>query len=170
MDNNTFYILGQILGGAAVVVGFLAFQQKTQLKIIIFQFVTAITFTLHYLLIGAPTAVALNTLCALNSVCFGFRNKRNSKGKTETIICSLAIVAASIYAWESIYSVFIMIGLLVETISLSFYDPQKTRMAVLVKSPLCLIYNGAVLSIGGIVFECAVLTSAIIGLIKNRKQ
>jgi hypothetical protein len=40
---------------------------------------------------------------------------------------------------------------------------------MLVKAPLCLIYNLFVLSIGGVVYESAVLASAIIGLIKYRK-
>jgi hypothetical protein len=63
-----------------------------------------------------------------------------------------------------------MVGLVFNTLSLTFSDPQRTRAVVFIKSPLCLIYNAIVLSGGGVIYECAVLCSAIIGIIKNRKK
>ena len=170
MELDLFYIIGQLLGAVAVAFGFIAFQRKTQLGIIIFQCAAALVFSVHYLLISAPTAVVLNLLSAFICVCFGFRNKRQSKSKVEAIVSSLLIIIAGAFAWENIYSVFLISGLVLNAVSLSFSNPQNTRRAMLIKSPLCMIYNLAVASMGGIVFECAVFISAVIGLIKNKSQ
>ena len=170
MKFDLFYIIGQILGAVAVILGFAAFQRKTQREIIIFQCATAVIFSIHYCLIDAPTAVVLNLLSALICVCFAFRNNRQSKSKGEVIISSLIFTIAGVFVWESIYSVFLIAGLVVNSVSLSFSNPQNTRRAMLIKSPLCIAYNLSVTSMGGVVFECAVLVSAIIGLIKTKVQ
>ena len=52
---------------------------------------------------------------------------------------------------------------------LAMPDTQMTRRIVFVKSPLCLLYNAMVFSVGGIIYECAVLISSVIGLMKYRK-
>ena len=165
---NLLYILGQAFGILAMVLGFISFQQKTQLGIIAFQCATGFAFSAHYFLIGAMTAVVLNLLSALICICLGIRNKMNSNSKITTVICVLLIVIAGILSWDNIFSLFLILGLVVVNVSLSFTDPQHTRIAVFFKTPLCLTYNIAVLSIGGIIFECVVLISAIIGLIRNR--
>ena len=168
--NNITYIIGQALGIVAVILGFISFQRKTQLGIIVTQCATALVFSAHYLLIDAPTAVALNFLSAVVCVIYAFRNKRQSKSKAEVIINSVLITVAGILTWENIFSLFLIAGLVTSTISLSFSNPQNTRRAMFIKSPLCIIYNAAAMSMGGIIFECAVIVSSIIGLIKNKSE
>ena len=167
---NFLYIVGQMLGCIAVILGFLAFQRKTQLGIVIFQCATAFVFSAHYFLISAYTATALNFLSAFVCVFFAVLNKKKVKSKFGTVVNVLLITIAGAFAWENIYSLFLIAGLVLNTISLSFANPQNTRRAMLVKSPLCMIYNLAVASLGGVVFECAVFVSAMIGLIKNKSK
>lgn len=164
------YLIGQLLGIVAVILGFVSYQRKTQLGIIILQCVTALVFAAHYFLILAPTAVALNFLSAVICVFFAFRNKKQSKSKTEVIINSVLIAVAGVLAWENIYSLFLIAGLVTSTVSLSFSNPQNTRRAMFIKSPLCIVYNIAVESVGGVIFECVVIVSAIIGLVKNKSK
>jgi uncharacterized membrane protein YkgB len=169
MDNEVFYAIGQGLGILAVIVGFISYQMKTQRGIIALQMATALIFTLHYVFIGAPTAIALNLLGAVSCVFYYLRDKRGGKGLIEPIIFAVLIIVSSILTWEGWYSALIMVGLVFNTLSLTFSDPQRTRAVVFIKSPLCLIYNAIVLSGGGVIYECAVLTSAIIGIIKNKR-
>ena len=164
------FIIGQILGGIAVVLGFISFQQKTQRGIIIYQIATALVFAGNYFLLGAPTGVVLNLLGLVNCVVCYFRDKKNINGMLWPAMFSVIIIIASILTWENIYSIFITIGLVILNLSFAFKNPQSTRKVSLVKSPLCIIYNAAVMSVGGVVFECAVLISSIIGLIKNREK
>ena len=169
MDNEVFYIIGQVLGILAVITGFISYQMKTQRGIIVLQLTTALIFTLHYVFIGAPTAIALNFLGAVSCVFYYFRDKRGGKSIIEPIVFAVLIIISSILTWEGWYSALIMIALVFNTVSLTFSNPQATRAVMFIKSPLCLIYNAIVLSGGGVIYECAVLISAIIGIIKNRK-
>ena len=169
MEKEILYVIGQVLGILAVITGFISYQMKTQRGIILLQLATALTFTLHYVFIGAPTAIALNLLGAVSCVFYYFRDKRGGKSIIEPIIFAALIIVSSILTWEGWYSALIMVGLLFNTVSLTFSNPQATRAVVFIKSPLCLIYNAIVLSGGGVIYECAVLISAIIGIIKNKR-
>lgn len=167
--DNILYVIGQLFGILAVILGFISFQRKTQLGIIVFQCATGFAFSAHYFLIGATTAVVLNLLSAFICIVLGVRNKRNSKSNLPSVICILLIVIAGIFSWDNGFSLLLILGLVVVNLSLSFTNPQHTRIAVFVKCPLCLTYNIAVGSIGGVIFECVVLISAIIGIVRHKK-
>lgn len=165
-----FELIGQLLGIAAVVFGFISYQMKTSRGILIFQLTTALIFSAHYFLIGALTAMALNLLGAISCVFYFFRYKRGGKSIIEPIVFIALVIVASILTWEGWYSAFIMSGLVVNSISLALSNAQKTRLCMFLKSPLCLIYNIIVSSGGGIIYECVVLVSSLIGIIKNRSS
>lgn len=167
---EVMYVIGQILGIIAVVIGFFTYQMKTAGKLLIFELIVSFLFSAHYLLIGATGAMALNFLCGVRCVFYYFRNKRGSQSKLLPIVFTVLIVATSILTWEGWYSVFIMAGLAVHSLATALADAQKIRFAMFIKNPLCLAYNVMVLSIGGIVYECTVLVSSIIGVLRNRKQ
>ena len=165
-----FYYIGQGLGIIAVVLGFISFQMKTPKGILAFQITIAFIFAAHYLFIGAPGAAALNLLAAFNDILYFFRAKRGSHSLFEPIFYITMITVTSILTWEAWYTAILMCGLYSAAIGLSLSNPQTTRKVMLIKAPLCLIYNAFVLSVGGVIYEAAVLASAIIGLIRNRKK
>ena len=134
-----------------------------------FQLITALIFSAHYLLIDALTAVGLNLISAIQCICYYFRDKRKKKSFVITIFFSVIIIITSILTWSGWYTMFIMTGLVVLNIGLAF-SAQTIRKMNLIKSPLCLVYNVCVLSIGGIVYEGATLISSIIAIIKTQRQ
>ena len=170
MLEDIIYYIGQGLGIVAVILGFVSFQMKTPKRILACQITVAFLFAAHYLLIGAFDAAPLNLLAALSNILYYFRAKRGSKSLFEPIFYIAMITVIGIVTWESWYTLILMCGLYATAIGLSLSDPQKTRGVMLVKAPLCLIYNALVLSVGGIIYESAVFSSAIIGLIRNRKK
>lgn len=165
-----YELIGQALGIVAVILGFISFQMKTPKGILIFQVSTALVFSAHYLLIGALTAMALNLLAAVKCVVYLFRDKRGSKSLIEPIIFTVLTIITSILTWDSWYSALIMTGLVVNSISLALPNANHTRMCMFIKSPLCLAYNLLVKSGGGVIYECAVLVSSLIGIITNCKS
>ena len=167
---EVMYVIGQILGIAAVVLGFFTYQMKTAGKLLIFELIVSLLFSAHYLLIGATGAVALNFLCGVRCIFYYFRNKSGSKSVLIPIVFTVLIVATGILTWEGWYSVFIVAGLAVHSLATAMADAQKIRFAMFIKNPLCLAYNVMVLSIGGIAYECTVLASSIIGALRNRKK
>ena len=163
------YFVGQILGIIAVILGFICFQMKSPRVILIFQIIVASVFVVHYICIGSMTAMALNIVAAVQCVCYYFRDKKGSRGLFLPIFFSVVMVIASILTWGEWYSVFIMTGLVVNAVSLAFSSAHKIRVAMLIKAPLCLIYNVLAGSIGGVIYESALLVSSVMGIIKKNK-
>ena len=167
MFGTVGYIIGQCLSGFAVLVGFVSFQQKTPGRILSCEILSASLFTLHYLLIGAPTAVALNLLGVVQCVVYYFRDKRGSRAKFWPILFTILVVTSGILTWEGWHSAFIVFGLGVYSVSIAFPNAQTIRYAMFLKSPACLVYNAVALSVGGVVYECAVLLSSVIGTVRE---
>ena len=167
---DVIQLCGQILGIVAVVLGFISYQMKTPRGIISLQMVTALVFSAHYLMIGALTAAVLNFLASVKCLVYYFRDKRGGTGPWEPAVFCGVVVVSTVLTWEGWYSALIMVGLVADTIGLALNDPQKTRGVLFIKSPLCLVYNALVRSLGGIVYECAVLISAAVALLRNRKR
>jgi len=169
--DKIIYIIGQILGIGAVIGGFFSYQMKTPAKLILWQIVIGLFFVAHYYLIGAGmTAVILNFIATIESAVFYLRDKYKKKDIVIPAVFVVIMIISSILTWENWYTIFIMIGLCVNTISLAIPDTQKIRNLMFIKSPLCLIYNIIVLSGGGIFYEGTVLVSSIIGTMRNFKE
>ena len=162
-------IIGQILSIVAVIMGFVSFQMKTPRGVLILQLITALLFFVHYLLIDAISAAGLNFISSIQCICYYFRDKRKKKSFVITIFFSIIIIITSILTWSGWYTMFIMTGLVVLNIGFAF-SVRTIRKMNLIKSPLCLLYNVCVLSIGGIAYEMATFISSIIAIIKAQIQ
>ncbi len=46
---DTVYYIGQGVGAAALIIAMLSFQQRTQKKIVLYQLVSSVLFTVHFL-------------------------------------------------------------------------------------------------------------------------
>ena len=170
MFGTVGYIIGQALSGISVLVGFISFQLKTPARILVCEIISALVFSAHYFLIGATTAVALNLLAAVQCIAYYFRDKRGSKSKVIPLIFTALVIASGILTWEGWHSVFIVFGLAVYSVSIAFPKAQSIRYAMFLKSPSCLVYNAVSLSVGGILYECAVLFSSLLGILRERKR
>ena len=143
---------------------------KTQEKLILMQALTGLVFIIHYLMIGAVTGMAMNIVGLIRCIVYYFRNKKGSNEKVTPIIFAVIMGIIGILTWESWYSVFVFLGLIINTLCLALSDPQKVRASILVTSPLVLIYDAFAQSFGGIVYESVAIISALIGIIRNRKR
>ena len=73
---------------------------------------------------------------------------------------------AGVITWDAWYSIFSVLGLIINTLCMAFSDPQKVRKSILVSSPMVLVYDAFSLSIGGIIYESVAVVSSVIGLIR----
>ena len=167
---QAIYIIGQILGIVAIALGFASYQTKTQKQLLILQFATCAVFCLHYLMIGAVTAMAMNSIGVVRNAIYYFREKKKSSSLVFPIIFAVIMGIVGIVTWEAWYSVFVFAGLVINTLCLAFKDPQNVRRSILVTSPLVLIYDVFVLSIGGIVYESVAIISSVVGIVRFAKK
>lgn len=163
------YYIGQLLGFAAIIFGFVSYQMKTKTGVLIFQSATTLAFTLHYLLIGALSGMALNLIALVRNVVF-WRFGDRKIPKSLSIGFALVMGVVGILNWDGWFSIFILLGLVINSYCMSFENPQSIRKSILVTSPLVIVYNAFVLSVGGIVYESIAIISSIIGIVRNRKD
>ena len=164
------YWFGQFLGVVAVVLGFLIYQVRTQKKLLLMQTITIIVFIVHYLLIGATSGMALNVVGLIRNLVYARRDRKIFSGKFWPIAFSVLMGIIGLLSWQSWYSVFVVLGLVINTYCMSFTSPQSVRKSILVTSPLVLIYDLFARSLGGSIFEAVAVISAAIGILRNRTK
>lgn len=163
-------ILGQLFGLIAVLLGFLSFQMKEQKPLLIVQTATSTAFVLHYLLIGAYSGMIVNVLGVLRNLAYYHKDKPLFSGRKCPIFFAVLIGLSGLLTWQGYYSLFVIAGVAINTLCLAFTDTQKTRASILVSSPLVLIYDVFVGSIGGAVYESVVIVSSMIGMVRFKKK
>ena len=163
-------LIGQGFGILAVLLGFISFQAETRKKLLLTQCAISIVFLVHYLLIGAYSGMALNCISLIRNSVYCRRNSKGKMGLFWPIFFAVVMAVVGVLTWEAWYSVFVLLGLVINTVCMAFPDAQKVRKSILVTSPLVLTYDAFVLSVGGIVYESVAILSSLIGILRNRKN
>lgn len=162
-------IVGQMMGLVAVILGFVSFQMRTQKQLLVVQTATTIAFCIHYYLIGATSGLMLNLLGIARNLAYYHKDKPLFSGKKCPVFFTIVMGVVGLISWQDYYSVFVVLGLVINTYCLSFANPQHIRCSILISSPLVLIYDAFVLSVGGVIYESVVIVSSIIGMIRYRR-
>ena len=163
-------VVGQMMGFVAVVLGFVSFQMRTQKQLLVVQTATTIAFCIHYYLIGATSGLMLNLLGIVRNLVYYHKDKPLFSGKKCPIFFAVVMGIVGMLSWQGYYSIFVVMGLVINTVCLSFTNPQNIRKSILVSSPLVLAYDAFVLSIGGVIYESVVIISSIIGIVRYRQE
>ena len=170
---NTYgpiWMIGQAFGIVAIVLGFLTYQTHTQAKLILLQTLTALSFCIHYGLLGAYAGMAANLIVIVRNTVYDYRLKRNLEGKRIPILFVALQVLVGILMGEAWYSLFIILGIGINSYFMSLKNAQTVRWSILVSSPCVLIYDLFARSIGGTIFETVAVISALIGILRYRKH
>lgn len=167
---NYLYIIGQIFGIIAVILGFLTYQMKTQKQIMIVLITTCFVFTTHYFLIGAMTGCILNFVGGIRCICFLNRDGKKLLHRLYPAIFALIMAGMGILFWEDWYSFLAVGGLVINTLCIALKNPQSIRKSILITSPMVLAYDIIVKSYGGAVYESVAIISAVIGLIRYKEK
>ena len=161
---------GHIVGGIAIVFYFLSYQIFDKKKLLLMQTLATATNCLQYVLLGAYSGFALNIVCILRNLLFYHRDKKYLSGRWLPFALAAVMAGISAFSWDGYHSLFIIVGLMVNTVSLGLFESQNLRKSILVSCPLVLIYNVFEFAIGGIVIESVSILSAIIGILRYRRN
>lgn len=164
------YIIGQIIGIIAMAILFISYQCKEAKKLLVIQCIGVVTICIHYLLIGATAGLVLNIVCLVRNICYANRDKKLLSEIWVPIFFSVAMGIIGIMSWQGYYSIFIIAGLIINTLFLSQPNTQLLRYSILLTSPLVFTYDAFVLSWGGMANEALTVASAAIGIIRIKKQ
>ena len=170
LTHGVAWLIGQIFGIIAIILGFISYQLKTQKQLLFMQTSVAAAFCVHYFLIGAYSGMAMNAVGIIRNAVY---NRQNQKGASNKLIpFAFVAVQCVIWAltWEAWYSVFVLLGLTINTYCMSFKNPQNVRKSIFVTSPLVLTYDVFASSYGGMIYESVAIISSFIGVMRNRRK
>jgi len=128
------------------------------------------TSCVAYAMLGGTTALWLNLVGIMRNILYCFHRKNKILYTSLPILLALIMTVMSVFLWEGYHSLFFVVGLALNTLAMGYFNPQNLRKSLLLTSSLILIYNLFIPSIGGTINEIVAISSAVIGLIRYRKQ
>ncbi|MBE6585809.1 MAG: YgjV family protein [Ruminococcaceae bacterium] len=167
---DTIEIIGQVVGIVAVVISFLTYQMKSKRGILAMLSCATVLFCIHYACLKAPVGVFLNIVGIIRNLCYYHSDKKILSSKFVPIILASAMGVLGIITWEGVHSLFFVVGLMLNTLAMGYFGPQNLRKSLLLTCTLIFIYNACTFSIGGMINETVAVISAIIGLVRYRRE
>ena len=156
-------IIANVIGVVAILLGFLSYQTKSRKGVLALQTLTTVTFTVHYLLLGAYSGMLMNVVGIARNVFYYNKEKKFFSWRGWPVVFAVIAAALGIIAWDAWYSVFVVVGITINTVCMSL-SAQNIRKSILVTSPMVLIYNIFAKSISGAIYETVAIISSAIGL------
>ena len=163
-------IAGQVISLIAVILSFVTYQMKSKKGIMVMLSVATGISCIAYALLGGTVALVLNLVSIVRNVCFYHKDNSILSSKAVPIILALIMGVFSIFTWEGAYSAFFVVGLMLNTLAMGYFNAQNLRWSILLTSSLIMIYNLFIPSIGGTVNEIVAISSAVTGLIRYRNK
>ena len=124
--------------------------------------------------LGAWAGMAMNFVGFVRNLVFYYAGKNGKVSRVLALLFALVMgamgITASLIAKEGWYFVLSVVGLMINSYSMSFSNPNNIRKSILITSPMVLIYDGFVLSFGGMVYEAVVIISSVIGIVRFKKK
>ena len=146
-----------------------SYQTNTKKSLLLVQSAATLLLTVSHFMLGASSGFALNAVCLVRNACYYFQKEGSTPIHIFTSIFAVIMTVLGVLSWQGPISLFMIIGLIINTVFLSLGDAQKLRYSILVTSPMVLIYNVYVFAIGGVLNEILAICSSVIGLMRFRK-
>jgi len=158
-------IIAQVLGILGTIFAFVSFQLKENKKFFMLQALSGCMFALNFLLLGAYTGCLLNFINIFRGAVMAGGKKTS---KPYLLIITLALYTiATVFTYTNIFSLIALIAQLVGTLAMWSRNGKTIRILQLFcVSPLWLVHNIFVFSIGGIICEVFNIGSIIVSLIR----
>lgn len=163
-------IIGHIFGVIAVGLFFLSYQISDKKKLLIVQTVATAMLCLQYILIGAYSGFGLNIVCIIRNILYFHRDKKGHSDVWLPFALAFVMAMVSLLSWDGYHSLFIIFGLMINTVCMGIFNTQNLRKSILLTCSLVLVYNLFEGSYGGAISESMSLISAIIGIIRYKKS
>lgn len=159
-------VLANVIGFLGIGANVLIYQQKTGKKLLILKLISDVLWAIHYLFIGAYSAVVIATVGILRESVFFNQDKKWAKSRLWLLFFVFVSVVGSIFTWKGIFSLFPMFASVISVISFGLNKPYLSRILALPISFFMMTYDIVFSSYMGILNECFTLTSTVIALIR----
>ena len=160
-------IIAQIIGIAAMLINIMSFQCKKNRNLFMMIGIGSLLFSINFLLLGSYVSAIYNIISIIRSA-FTLNEKFFTK-KYFYLICIL-YVAGTVFAYDNPWSIVLFMAQIVQTYTMWFTDGGIIRKSqIYFVSPAWLVNNIIVFSIGGVLCEIFIMSSAVISYFRFKK-
>ena len=157
-----------IVGISAVAFFLLGYLQKTRARILAFNLTSRVLYLTQYVLVGAFAGAIMDIVGALSTV-VAQRIERPRFKKRKGLIFFLnnvVIIGVGILLYKNVFSIFLIIGVTLQTDALWLKNEKIIRIVSLICCPFCFIYNFTSGAYGSCVGDVLAFSSLIISLVR----
>ena len=154
----------------------LAYQQKTRMRILLFQMLGPTLFFISFIMLGGVIGAIMNLMAALRALVYmnGKRLRADSIWWLYTFCALYAISYILVFTAFNkeptpanlIIEFLPIIGMVATSIAYRMEGARIIRILGLVNSPCWIIYNAFCFSIGGMLCDSICIVSIIVGLVR----
>ncbi len=157
--------IAQGVGILGMAFAILSFQCKNNRVFFVMQGLSGASFSLHFFLLGNPTAGYINMINILRGYTFGYT--KDKLRNTLTVTVMLLYTVSSVLTYSSWVSLLLMAVQLSATAVMWTGNPRAIRyLQVFFVSPSWLYQNLLTGSVGGVVCECFNMVSVIVSFLR----
>jgi len=160
-------IIIQSIGFFGLIALVLSYQQKNRTRILGLMLIGQVAFTLHFIMLGALTAVGMNIVGMIRSMVFLLSDKKKwASWRYWPIVFIVLFLVAGLMAKESWLGVLPVVAMVIETSGLWLKNLKRLRMISLFPHPFWVVYNMIKGSWAGVITEVFVFSSILIAIVR----
>ncbi len=160
-------IIAQVISIVAMFMNIMSFQCKKNRNLFIMIGIGSLFFSVSFLMLGAYVSAIYNIISIIRSSLA--LNKKFFTKNSFYLLCVLYVVG-TIFAYDNPWSIVLFVAQIVQTYTMWFKDGSIIRKSqYYFVSPVWVVNNIIVFSIGGILCELFMMTSAFISYLRYRK-
>jgi len=160
--------LAHILGILAVIAFLLSFQFKKRRSILTVNIISRLLYILQYIFLGALEGAVLDFMGFVFSFFAGYKEKEfvTKHLKIIMVINILILVAVGLALYENVFSLFAILGIVLEVVALWLTKEKNIRIVSLISAPFWLTYNLANAAYSSVLGNVLAMVSIIIAMVR----
>ena len=162
--------LATIIGILAVALYISSYQFKNRKTIVAVYSISNALYVLQYILLGAYTGMAMDTISFVSSILARKRNTPFIQKYCKFIIAGmiLSMITAGLLLYQNIFSLVVILAAIIETSAIWCKEERKIRILTLMGSPFWLTYNLSSRAYGSVIGNVINIVSLTIALFRYR--
>ena len=177
MELTLTYILSQVFIIFNYIFLIITYQLKDRNKILLFNICSLMSAGLSYVCLSAYTGIAMVIIAILRNVLFIINEKKNGISKNITkndiymlIVIYILTIIFAMFTYDGFFSLMSVFATALYTYSVWQKNTKVYKWLGAPISIIWIIYNIHIKSLFGIILEIILMSSAIIGLIREEKN
>ena len=159
----TTELVAEMIGFLAIGVGFLIFQQKKRVGILIFKLSSDVLWIIHFLLMGATSGMILSIVGVCRSITFLILALLGKESRPLWLLLfTSAGIGAIILSWKDVYSICSIISCVLATLGYWQKKPINTKIIAVFVCASQITYGFFIGSVSVVVNELITLSSIAI--------